>query len=138
MRLIRFFLPFAALISSTAPSFAEGDVQIGKGLFRNCKACHEVRDGTDIIIRGGKAGPNLFGVIGQLAAGAEKYSYSSGLVEAREAGLIWTPENFAGFVANPNVFLGEATGLDIRSKMPFAFAEGGEHIAAFLVSLQSE
>lgn len=123
------------LVASTTLAMAEGDVQNGEKLYRNCKACHEVRIGTERLVRGGSAGPNLYGVIGRPAAGLEKYKYSPGLIEAREAGLVWTPQNFADFVANPNVFLEEATGLDIRSKMPYALAEGGIDIAAYLTSL---
>lgn len=134
---MRTILVVTAILFSP-PAIAEGNVENGEKLFRNCKACHLVAIGKKKIVRGGKAGPNLYGVIGRPAADLPKYRYSPGLIEAREAGLVWTEENFTGFVTNPNVFLPEQTGQDIASKMPFALPEGGADIAAYLKSLVEE
>lgn len=127
-----------AALMAAGPSFADGDIENGQKLFRNCKACHQVLNGDERLVRGGRAGPNLYGIIGRPAAALEDYSYSPGLNEARDAGLVWTLENFTGFVTNPNVFLPEVTGLDLNSKMPFALPEGAEDIAAYLASLSGE
>ena len=45
--------------------------------FGKCKACHSIiaADGTDIV-KGGKTGPNLFGVIGRPVGSLDGFTYS--------------------------------------------------------------
>lgn len=130
---------FALLIASLAalPAYADGDAAKGEKGFNKCKACHMIvaDDGTEIL-KGGRTGPNLYGVIGRTAGSVEGYRYGADLIAAGEAGLVWDDETFVEFVADPRAFL--RTALDdskAKSKMAFRLRSGGEDILAYLISV---
>lgn len=127
----------ATLAALATPAFAEGDIAAGEKAFKKCKSCHMVKadDGT-MIMKGGKTGPNLYGVIGRPLGGAEGYKYGKSLVAAGESGLVWTEESLAAFVADPKAYLKEATGdSKAKSKMTFKLKKGGADVAAYLASV---
>ena len=127
----------ATLAALAAPAFAEGDIAKGEKAFKKCKSCHMVKadDGT-MIMKGGKTGPNLYGVIGRPLGGVEGFKYGKTLVAAGESGLVWTEESLAAFVADPKGYLKEATGdSKAKSKMTFKLKKGGADVAAYLASV---
>lgn len=115
-------------------AFAEGDADAGKKTFGKCKSCHQVitPDG-DILVKGGRTGPNLYGVIGR-TAGAADFRYSKTLTALGETGFAWTEETLAAFVKDPRGYLKEQ-GTDGKTKMTFKLNKGGEDVAAYLASL---
>ncbi|WP_300038286.1 c-type cytochrome [uncultured Roseobacter sp.] len=133
---------FAALIalSFAAPAFADGhstgDAAAGEKEFNKCKACHMIEsDAGETIVKGGKTGPNLYGVIGR-TAGTADFRYGDDLVAAGEAGLVWDEANLAEYTKDPRAFLREY--LDdskAKSKMAFKLKKGGEDVAAYLASV---
>jgi cytochrome c len=130
--------PFA-LVSAlflAMPAFAAGDAAKGESGFKKCKACHtiEADDGT-IFLKGGKTGPNLFGVIGR-AVGSTDFNYGDSIKAVGESGTIWDEETFVAYLADPSGWLKEQTGDSAaKSKMTFKLSKGGEDIAAYLASL---
>jgi cytochrome c len=52
----------------------------GEATFKKCKACHSIigADGTEIQ-KGGKTGPNLYGVIGRAVASDPDFSYGDSI-----------------------------------------------------------
>jgi cytochrome c len=121
----------------TSPAFAEGDIDAGEKEFRKCKSCHMITadDGTEIQ-KGGKTGPNLYGVIGRTAGTFEDFNYGKSLVAAGEAGLVWDEETFVEYVQDPAKFL--KAYLDdskARSKMTFKLRKGMEDVYAYLESV---
>jgi len=125
-----------ALPLMTTAAFA-GDAAKGEGDFKKCKACHMIQaaDGTDIV-KGGKTGPNLFGVIGRGMGAYEGFKYGKGLIAAAEQGLVWDEENLAAYITDPNGFLKET--LDdpkAKSKMTYKHKKGAEDMVAYLASL---
>ncbi|MEK0164315.1 cytochrome C [Phaeobacter sp. JH20_36] len=124
----------AALGLIAAPAFAEGDADKGETGFNKCKSCHMVvSDSGDVIIKGGKTGPNLWGVVGRTAGTADGYKYGDDMVAAGEQGLVWDEESFAAYTADPKAFLRDY--LDdskAKSKMSFRLKKGAEDIYAFL------
>ncbi len=125
----------AAMITLlAAPAFAEGDAAKGEKGFNKCKSCHMiVSDSGETIVKGGKTGPNLWGVVGRTAGTAEGFRYGDDIVAAGEAGLVWDEENFVTYTQDPRAFLREY--LDdskAKSKMSFKLKKGGEDIYAFL------
>lgn len=76
--MIRTLVAIAALSFST-PAFTDGhstgDAEAGAKTFKKCKSCHmiEAADG-EMIVKGGKSGPNLFGVVGMTAGTVEASS----------------------------------------------------------------
>ncbi|AXX98936.1 c-type cytochrome [Profundibacter amoris] len=128
-------LAILAVLAAASPAFAEGDVAAGEKLFKKCKACHMIVNGDDVIFKGGKTGPNLYGVIGRAAGSQEDFTkYSAGLVALGEAGLVWDEENFTAWVTNPKEFL-KAHDQPAKTGMSFKLKRGGEDVAAYLASL---
>jgi len=125
----------AALLTLAAPAFAEGDAAAGEKEFRKCKSCHSIvaEDGTEIV-KGGKTGPNLYGVVGRVI-GSTDFKYSSLLEAAMEQGLVWDGEGIAAFIADPNAYLAEITGESGRSKMSKQRVKNAADIVAYLESV---
>ena len=95
----------AGALMAAAPTFA-GDIEAGEKDFKKCKACHMVvsADGEEIY-KGGKTGPNLYGVFGRQAGSLEGFKYGKDLVAAGAAGLVWDEAQFVEYVQNPAAFL---------------------------------
>lgn len=133
----RIIVAAAAVMTLAAPAFAAGDAAKGEADFKKCKACHSITadDGTEIQ-KGGKIGPNLYGVVGRAAGSVADFKYSEVMTEAGAKGLVWSEETLAGYLPDPSKFLeefsGDATG---KSKMTFKLAKGAEDMAAYLASV---
>ncbi|MBE2275462.1 MAG: cytochrome C [Rhodobacteraceae bacterium] len=126
----------ATALSLAGPALA-GDPAVGEDLFKKCKACHSViaPDGTEIQ-KGGRTGPNLWGVIGRAVASDPDFAYGSGLSAAGTKGLVWDEALLAGYLADPAGWVVNESGdAAARSKMNFSLAEGGGDIASYLQSV---
>ncbi|MBE9635929.1 c-type cytochrome [Salipiger mangrovisoli] len=121
-----------------AASAQAGDADAGKKLFeQRCRACHMIQaeDGTPIQ-KGGKTGPNLYGVIGRTAGSEDGYRYKASIVEAGQKGLVWDEASFTAYVQDPSGFLQEYLGDGgARSGMTFKLNKGMEDVYAYLVSV---
>lgn len=131
---MKHLMTVAALSLFAAPALAEGDAAKGEKGFNKCKACHMVVSDTgEVIIKGGKTGPNLWGVVGRTAGTAEGYRYGDDLIAAGEAGLIWDEASFVAYTEDPRKFLRDFNDdKSAKSKMTFKLRKGGEDIYAFL------
>lgn len=128
-----------ALTLLAAPAFAEGDAAKGEKTFKKCKSCHMIKNGDDIIFKGGKTGPNLYGVVGRQAGTGEGFKYGKSIVEAGEKGLVWDEASIVAFTTDPKSFLKEY--LDdgsAKSKMSYKLKKGAEDVVAYLESVVSE
>ena len=126
-----------ALAALAAPAFA-GDAAKGEADFKKCKACHSIiaDDGTEIV-KGGKTGPNLYGVIGRQIGTAADFKYGESTIAAGADGTVWDEASLAAYVADPAAWLQTKTGdAAAKSKMTFKLAKGGEDMAAYLASLK--
>ena len=134
--MIRSILTVAAL-TLAAPAFAEGDVEAGEKAFKKCKSCHMIAENDDnVIVKGGKSGPNLYAVVGRQAGSVEGFKYGKDLVAAGEAGLVWDEASLAEYVADPRKYL--QAFLDdkkAKSRMNFKLKKGGDDVAAYLKSV---
>jgi len=124
----------AAVIALGLPAHAQGDAEKGEKEFRKCRACHMIASEDETFVKGGRSGPNLYGVIGRQAGSAEDFGYGESLVEAGEGGLVWDEENLAEYVADPKRFLSDHLGTSAVSKMTFKLRKGGEDVAAYLAT----
>ena len=127
-------LALAAL--AAAPAVA-GDAKAGEDLFKKCKSCHAIvgPDGTEVQ-KGGKVGPNLFGVVGRQIGTAEGFKYGPDIVAAGADGSKWDEAAIAAYVADPTGWMKTKTGNDAaKSKMTFKLTKGGEDVAAYLASV---
>jgi len=128
----------AMLIALSAPAFADGAGDPVKGAkdFKKCKACHGIIDPDgNVIVKGGRTGPNLYGVVGRQAGSLEGFKFGASVIAAGEGGLIWDSENLVEYVLNPKSFLREVTGDGAaKSKMTFKMKKA-ENVIAYLASL---
>lgn len=118
-----------------------GDADAGEREFRKCKACHSIEGPEETIVKGGRTGPNLYGVAGRTAGTYEDFSYSDVMAAAGEAGLAWNQEDFVGYVQDPTPWLREYTGDSKgRGKMTFKLRgeEDAMNVWAYLVSVGPE
>lgn len=132
----RIMMTVAALSFATVAQ-AEGDIDAGKKAFGKCKSCHTISTPEgEVLFKGGRTGPNLYGVIGREAAAGD-FKYSKTMKSAAEAGLVWDEALLAAFIADPRGFM-KAQGTDGKTKMTFKLKKGGADVAAFLASLNPE
>lgn len=118
------------------PLLAEPDLAAGERAFTRCRACHAITapDGMQIE-RGGRTGPDLYGVIGRPAGSVEGFRYSAGLQALGASGFIWSEETVALFAADPTGFLrGQLNDPGARTEMAFTLRAGGEDLAAWLAT----
>lgn len=130
----RIFAAIAALAVAT-PAFADA-IEDGEKAFKKCKSCHMIANGDEVLFKGGKTGPNLYGLVGNVMGSQEGFKYGTGLIAANEAGLVWDEEAIAAYVADPKGYLIEATGdSGVKTKMTYKLKKGGEDVAAFLATM---
>ena len=130
-----YLLP-ALAFAFAAPAFA-GDAAKGEADFKKCKACHSIiaPDGTEIQ-KGGKTGPNLYGIVGKAVGSDPDFKYGESIKAAGAAGAVWDEASIAAYVADPKAWLDTTLGVtDAKSKMTFKLASGGDNIAAYLASV---
>ena len=127
---------FGALMLAS-PALA-GDPAAGEAEFKKCKACHSLvaTDGTEVV-KGGKTGPNLGGVIGRPVAGVADFKYGESIAAVGASGAVWDEASLAAYVTDPGAWLQEKTGdAAAKSKMTFKLAKGGEDMAAYLATIK--
>ena len=136
-----------AALSLATPGFADnhatGDAAKGAKTFNKCKSCHMIVSDTDEVIqKGGKTGPNLWGIYQRVPGSVEDYKYGKDMVAAGE--LVpdgWDEETFVAYVADPKKWL--QTTLEsnkVRSKMSFKLkkANDAKDVWAYLLSVGPE
>lgn len=129
----RIMMMVAGLVLATQAQ-AEGDIDAGKKAFGKCKSCHTVVSPEgDVLVKGGRTGPNLYGVVGS-PAGSADFKYSKTFQALNETGLVWDEALIAEFVTDPRGFL-KAQGTDGKTRMTFKLKKGGADVAAYLASL---
>ena len=127
----------AVLASAAAPAFAAGDATKGAQVFNQCQTCHSVidKDGKMLAGKGGKIGPNLYGVFGRPAGSYPDFKYGDAMVAAGKGGLIWDEAHFVAYVQNPAAFLKDQTKNPAAvAKMAFKAKDAAtaEDVYAFL------
>ena len=89
-----------------------------------CRFCHTLEAGE-----GHRVGPNLHRIVGQPAGVVRNFAYSSGFLQARDNGVIWTPETLDSFLSDPHNYV---PGNRMRFK-PIADPEQRRRIIARLI-----
>ncbi|NEY91401.1 c-type cytochrome [Tabrizicola oligotrophica] len=132
----------SALLAALGMAFAlpalAADPAAGEAEFKKCKSCHAIiaPDGTEIQ-KGGKTGPNLWGLDGKAVGSSSDFKYGESILAANAAGKVWDEASLATYVVDPSVWLQEATGdAAAKSKMTFKLTKGAEDMAAYLVSIK--
>jgi len=136
--ILSIFAAATAAAPVLADDHASGDPEAGEKAFRQCKACHMiVDDDGNNIVRGGRVGPNLYGIVGRTAGSIEDFRYSDLLAAAGEQELAWDEESFVGYVQDPTGWLKDYTGEDGRGKMSYMVRkeEDAVNVWAYLASV---
>ncbi|HMQ41839.1 MAG TPA: cytochrome C [Paracoccus sp. (in: a-proteobacteria)] len=130
-----------------APALAQdaavvGDAAKGEKEFNKCKACHMIQspDGEDIV-KGGKTGPNLYGVVGRHFAVEEGYKYGEGILELAAANpdAVWDIHSLKAYVTDPTGYLDHHSGNEkAKSKMTFKLSKNQDDLVAYLVSVSPD
>ncbi len=130
-------LPALALAALPFAPAQAADPAKGETEFKKCVACHAIVAGDGNVLRkGGKTGPNLFGVIGRQVGSYPDFNYGESIVAAGADGTVWDETALAVYLADPAAWLKEKTGDDAaRSKMAFKLAKGAEDVAAYLATV---
>ena len=140
---IAFTLAFLGL-PALAGDHATGDAVSGEKIFKKCKACHSIVSSEgDVVRKGGKVGPNLYGIYGRVAGEDADFEgkYGDSITKAGEQGLAWNEADFLAYVADPKKFL--AAYLDdkkAKSKMGYKLKkeDDAKDVWAYLVSVGPE
>lgn len=123
-----------------APALADGHVAAGEDVFgKRCKTCHMlVTDGGETLVKGGKTGPNLYGVIGRQAGSTDFGRYGDSLVALGESGFTWTEAELVVYLEDPRAYL-RAKLDDKRARSNMAYKLRSEDdraaVAAYLASV---
>lgn len=133
----RFLVASTIALCASQPVFA-GDPGVGAQEWRQCRACHMITapDG-ETVQRGGRVGPNLYGVIGRRAASVEGFRYQSGLAAAGAAGLIWSEATLTAYLQSPDAFLQSRLGdPTVQSGMDSHEVSNPADMAAYLATFE--
>ena len=112
------------LVWLSSPAVA-ADPERGEQIFRDCRACHSVVDETGhSVVRGGRTGPNLYGVIGRHAGSVPNFHYSTSMVAAGNSGLRWNEADFVVYVKDATAFLRDyLDDPEARGKMAYKLSD---------------
>lgn len=131
------FYAVLASLALTLPAHAQdaaGDAAKGEKEFLKCKACHSITkpDGT-AVVKGGKTGPDLYGVVGRKAGAAEGFKYSDALMKLGGTGEVWNEADLASYITDPNKYVEEKVGDPaLKTKMTFKLAKNQADVVAYL------
>ncbi|WP_417280142.1 c-type cytochrome [Celeribacter sp.] len=114
-----------APVEVAAVAFDEALAAEGEGVFKKCKACHQVGEGAK-----NRTGPVLNGVLGATIGHVEDFKYSNDFLDAREEGFTWTEENLTAYLHRPKAMFP-------RTKMSFAGLKSDDDIAAVIEYLKA-
>jgi len=129
-----FALTAAALMATSTAAFA-GDAQAGAKEFNKCKSCHMIASADETIVKGGKTGPNLYGVVGRPVASFDGFKYGDGILAVGATGMVWDEASLIEYVADPTAYI-DTHGGSGRSKMTFKLKDGS-NVVAYLATFST-
>ncbi len=103
------------LVAGVNAATAAGNAELGKIVFKQCKACHQIGEGAENAV-----GPVLTGVVGRKTATYPGYSYGKYMRKVAKTGMVWDEEKINEWLKSPKKYLRKL--LDTRkakAKMRF-------------------
>ncbi|MEM9570463.1 MAG: c-type cytochrome [Pseudomonadota bacterium] len=90
--------PVAESVSATPPAAVDDPVlKRGRIVWFQCRSCHTLKEGDAHL-----TGPNLYGLFGRQAGGAEGFGYSDPLLESN---IVWDAETLDPWLERPDQFI---------------------------------
>ena len=130
---------FSVLLLFAFSPVAAGDIAKGEKKFKKCKSCHMiVDDGGKTIVKGGRNGPNLYGIFGRTAGSIDGFKYGKSLATLGKSGFVWSEYEFVAYVADPKKYLvNKLDDKKARSKMSYKLKNEADalNILAYLESV---
>lgn len=112
------------------PPVSDAEYVAQKEAFTWCRFCHTLSAGGE-----NRVGPNLHRIFGQPAGVVPGFPYSRAWIEAREGGLIWTPETMAALIADVHSLV---PGNRMRYPPMIGYEDSAERQARILAYLLRE
>jgi cytochrome c len=112
----------ASVVMLSAGTAWAQDVDAGKKVFNQCRACHVLDDKTN------RVGPHLGGVIGRKAGSVEGFSYSDAM---KNSGITWDEESLEKYLKDPKAAVP-------GNKMAFAGVKKEEDLKNLIAYLKEE
>lgn len=138
IRILTILAVFSLAAPALADGHASGDAAAGEKAFKKCKSCHKIESPEgEMFVKGGKTGPNLYGLLGRQPGAVEDFRYGNDLVAAGETVANgWTEAEFIAYVADPKAWLKDKLGKNAKSKMSFKLKKEKEaaDVWAFILS----
>ena len=130
-----------AALALTGTARAADPAAGAKVFAQRCATCHAiVAPSGDTVVKGGKVGPNQYGLIGRKAGTQTDFKgYGKDLVAAGEAGLVWTEADIVAYLEDPRAFIRERSGnRSAASRMAFKLRDQAEreNVAAYLATFK--
>lgn len=89
-------LAFGLAIVMGSASASAADIEAGKKVFRKCKACHSLKEGTK------KVGPSLYDIVGKKAGQMKGYHYSKAM---KNADITWDEKTLDEYLTKPRKYV---------------------------------
>ena len=112
----------ASVVMLSAGTARAQDVDAGKKVFNQCRACHVLDKTTN------RVGPHLGGVIGRKAGSVEGFSYSEAM---KNSGITWDDESLEKYLKDPK-------GAIPGNKMAFAGVKKDDDLKNLIAYLKEE
>ena len=112
----------ASVVMLSAGTARAQDVDAGKKVFNQCRACHVLDQKTN------RVGPHLGGVIGRKAGSVEGFSYSDAM---KNSGITWDEESLSKYLKDPKGFIA-------GNKMAFAGVKKDDDLKNLIAYLKEE
>jgi cytochrome c len=93
-----------APLASVAAQEATGDVEAGRRVANQCRACHTFEQGGP-----NRVGPNLHSVFGPPAGSIANFRYSPAMRQRADGGLVWNDENLRAYLRDPKAVVPNGT-----------------------------
>jgi cytochrome c len=111
-----------SVVILTAGGAQAQDVDAGKKVFNQCRACHVLDQTTN------RVGPHLGGLIGRKAGSVEGFSYSEAM---KNSGITWDEEQLAKYLKDPK-------GAIPGNKMAYAGVKKDDDLKNLIAYLKEE